>query len=64
LANHRGDVVGRDDCWYPDDSDRNLGAAVELLGELARLARHLIEGVLAVHGLAAGDEPHFAIEHS
>src|SRR6201990_3310965 len=36
LPDHRGDVVGCDNRWYPDDLDRYLTATVELLCQLPR----------------------------
>ena len=41
----------------PDDADGHLAGLIEGGGDPLRLRRHLLEGLLAVQVLAAGQEP-------
>ncbi len=64
LGQDSGDRIGVGDDGQPAHLDRDLGAAVESLGDLTGLIGDLVEDVLPVHGLAARDQPHLAGDES
>ena len=57
-------MLGVGDDGEPAYLDGDLGAGVELVGDLPGLIGDLVEDGLPVHRLAAGDQPHLAGDES
>jgi hypothetical protein len=61
VATHAQDLLARGEHRLPDHPDGDLRRLVELAGDLARLPGDLVQRLLAVQPLAAGEEPDLAL---
>ena len=57
LAHRAADRGGVGEHRLPDHPHRHLGGVVQRVGDAAGLVGHLLQGLLAVQPLAAGQEP-------